>query len=310
MLPLHSIVLFTGAVILIEHPEYTLSFLFALITWIMLALLELRRNEAFLLDSPPSYLGAIFAFVTGRDLFRFSHKSNNDILTAKAQNIMTRREQEEVARKKEVDDFWSSFERKDSILDMPSQGQKELSTNGLHKSSPSSSSSSSKYILLPFQVVLGRCCQHLRCLSRFFNWEYFYLSFWISAFSFLFSLLFFIFVPTRSVVRIVVWTFFGPWMKLLDIFYFSKIESTIQGKQSLYRLGKRKKYDDQSQIKREEMAKCLAMKKFMFGNYSMKVPSLFQPDRFKCHPKAESYVVPYCAKRISILNKRFKAIHR
>ena len=159
-----------------------------------------------------------------------------------------------------------------------------------------------KAVLSPVQQNLAMVCKYLRLMRWIVYWEECYISFWITAGCFMISAVF-VFVPWFFLVkwtsRFVVWTFFGPWMKLLDIFYFSKLKDLSEDEIEAQRLAAREKRRlateealSQARIKREKAAKLEAMKTYMFGKYIARVPVL-KEDRFKDIPRSESYAVPY-----------------
>ena len=159
-----------------------------------------------------------------------------------------------------------------------------------------------KSILFPVQQSLAVVCQYLRLLRWIMYWEECYISFWLTAGCFLVSIIF-LFVPWFFLLkwssRLVIWIFFGPWMKLVDIFYVSKLENLTEEERDKQKLANRLKRQletedarSDARIKREKATKLKAMKTYMFGKYIARIPVL-KEDRFKDIPLAESYAVPY-----------------
>jgi len=159
-----------------------------------------------------------------------------------------------------------------------------------------------KPILFPVQQNLAMLCRYFRHVKYILIWEECYLSFWIVTACILLGLVF-LFVPwfflLKWTARALVWTFFGPWMKLADLLYVSKVqpltEEELEQKKTRERERRRlltSAAATKSRIKREDAAKLKAMKKFMFGRYITRVPVL-KEDRYLDLPLPESTAVPY-----------------
>jgi len=162
-----------------------------------------------------------------------------------------------------------------------------------------------KPLLFPIQQNLSLLLQRLRYIRFVIFWEECYFSFWVTTACFVLSFAF-LFVPwiflLRWATRIFVWLIFGPWMKLVDILYFSENEAPTEEQLLIKKKAniiKRKLATsvavEEARIKREDAAKLKAMKTFMFGKYITKVPVLKQ-DRYRDSPLPESTAVPYVAK--------------
>ena len=102
--------------------------------------------------------------------------------------------------------------------------------------------------------------------------------------------------------RILVYGVFGPLIKIVDIFYFQKLDRmTDQEKE--YREAERKRAQRnhyskdmiKAQIEKEELVKATAMKEHLFGKYLLAIPSILKPERFPGKPRYESYSVPKTA---------------
>ena len=85
-----------------------------------------------------------------------------------------------------------------------------------------------KDLLLPLQQVLHGLCIALRVGCSVVVWRDSYVAFWIVTASFAASFCL-LWIPWAFLLswsfKILVWVLLGPWMKLLDIFYFRRIES-------------------------------------------------------------------------------------
>lgn len=99
---------------------------------------------------------------------------------------------------------------------------------------------------------------------------------------------------------------FGPWMKAVDVFYYSRIqplsEDELEEREKFQRLQRQEltsKAATANRIKRENAAKLRDIKKFMFGDYITKVPVL-KADRHRDAPLPESQAVPYVPKPLQL----------
>lgn len=103
----------------------------------------------------------------------------------------------------------------------------------------------------------------------------------------------------RWALRIVVWTVLGPWMKLVDIHYMKKTQSTEEAQEAAEARMKAK-YESlvasatHAQTRREELVKLKAMKEYMFGQYLAVVPR-FKQQRYLDYALSPSYASPHLA---------------
>lgn len=163
--------------------------------------------------------------------------------------------------------------------------------------------------LYPIQQYLRVGCIWLRVFKNILVWEECYISFWIAMFSFVLSVIVF-FIPwgflIKWTLRIIVWLFMGPWMKVADIYYFSKLkEETDEQKMermNQLQLERQKRLDKQkldAQIVREKTAKLKDFKKYMFGDYICRV-NILKKDRY--------YDVPLPSSSASIYNPQAQSL--
>ena len=143
--------------------------------------------------------------------------------------------------------------------------------------------------LFPIQQYLRVGCIWLRVFKNIMVWEECYISFWIAMTSFVISVVVF-FIPwgwlIKWLLRVTVWIAFGPWMKLADIYYFSRLneESDEQKKQRMnqLQLERQKRLDQQkleAKIAREKSAKLRDFKQYMFGEHICRV-NILKKDRY------------------------------
>jgi hypothetical protein len=159
-----------------------------------------------------------------------------------------------------------------------------------------------KPILYPVQQTLAMICRYIRHARYVLFWEECYISFWVVTACFIVGTIF-LFVPWFFLMtwtaRALVWIFFGPWMKLVDIFYIRKIKPLSQEEidnKKLLELERRRLITSEAlvdaRIKRENAAKLKAMKTYLFGKFISRVPVL-KEDRYRDIPLPESTAVPY-----------------
>ncbi len=143
--------------------------------------------------------------------------------------------------------------------------------------------------LFPIQQYLRVACTWLRVFKNIMVWEECYISFWIAMISFVISVVVF-FIPwgwlIKWLLRVIVWIVFGPWMKLADIYYFSRLneESDEQKKMRMnqLQLERQKRLDQQkleAKIAREKSAKLRDFKQYMFGEHICRV-NILKKDRY------------------------------
>jgi hypothetical protein len=141
-------------------------------------------------------------------------------------------------------------------------------------------------ILFPIQKLLWKSCRIVRVCSSVFLWKDSYLAFWITTLSFSASFLAF-WIPWAWLIqwefRLFVWPLFGPWMKLVDIYYIQREKNNPKGEEiisqseteileNLYNriLGQ----DEWNAVCRENALKNKDMKRYMFGKVRI-VQSMF-----------------------------------
>lgn len=152
-------------------------------------------------------------------------------------------------------------------------------------------------------------CRYLRHARFIIFWQESYFAFWIASACFLLAFMF-MFVPwfflIRWTCRIIVWTVFGPWMKLVDVFYVSKLKPPTEEDIAAKKLAEKERRREatfeaagKARIKREDARKLKAMKKYMFGKFIAKVPVL-KEDRYRDIPLPSSSAVPYQTKALGL----------
>jgi len=100
-------------------------------------------------------------------------------------------------------------------------------------------------------------------------------------------------------LRLGVWVFLGPWMKVVDIFYMKKDQTTEEARKAQEarmkaRLNALLASARNTQIRKEELVKLKDMKKYMFGQYLAVLPK-FKQQRYFDFPLSPSCAYAHSA---------------
>ena len=307
-LPLHSFNAFIVAIVLVERPQLIPSFCFASIAWVLIAVMGWRRNSANIWARCRSYSELMLALLIGetqRSPEQIDQFQGFDEAKVEMEHWMKRiedsQEQARIAYIKAQEDEQQRLKELEEIGDE----ETDIST----KVGGGVSLDPIKGALYPVQLLLGVICTKLRFVKHIVIWEECYFSFWIATGSAILSFAS-LFVPwaflLRWGLRIVVWTIFGPWMKLLDVYYFSQLKPETEedkkkreNEEKLQRRLATTERASKARQNREEAAKLKVMKAYMFGKFGMKVPVL-KEDRWCDRPLAESSATPHASKSLSL----------
>ncbi|KAL7446886.1 hypothetical protein ACHAXM_011668 [Skeletonema potamos] len=295
--PLHSLMAFLVMISIVENLDLMPSFFFGSIGWILIATMEYRTSWPDPWNRCKSFQHYFWALICGDGLIKPRDIAPNE-------NIERIKLREEAWKKRVADaehraleyqkqkqEYWKKFEETadiDEDLEDLSIMKKGFSLNP--------TTAGYKYLytyLYPAYQWLGTTVKVLRITKNIVIWEESYISFWIAVFSFLLSVLA-LFVPWSLIVkwtlRFVVYLFFGPWMKLVDKYYFQmKIdESEEKAKNEKYLAHKIL----QAQVVREFNTKLRDFKQYMFGNYITTV-NIMKKDRFFDKPLPASSAIVY-----------------
>jgi hypothetical protein len=166
-----------------------------------------------------------------------------------------------------------------------------------------------KPILFPIQQNLSILCEVLRLIKNIVIWEECYYSFWVTLTCIVLGVTC-LFIPWRFCIlwssRILVWVLFGPWMKLVDIFYYRKLEQlTDEELEEQYEQSKKNMAEayklivKRARINKENVKKIKAMKTYLFGKFISEVPIL-KTERFRDTPLPESTATPHRPKKLTV----------
>ncbi|KAL7573033.1 hypothetical protein ACA910_018725 [Epithemia clementina (nom. ined.)] len=302
LLPVHSFSAFVSLVLVVERPQLFPAWFFGSLGWMMLATMDYR------LHTPDPWLNCKdFAEFIWALIFGYSPKppasieKNQNAEQAKAfiAQMQKRIEAAEAAAAQDYEENARAQEELEKEMEDIGDTSGDISTN---RKGGGFSVDPFKAVLFPVQKNLAMLCKYLRLVRWIVYWEECYLSFWFTLGCFLISIAF-LFVPWFFIMkwtsRLIVWSLLGPWMKLLDIFYFHKLKNLSEVELEKKKKAAREKrrlanegYLSEARIKREKAAKLQSMKTYMFGKFIARVPVL-KEDRFKDIPLSESYAVPY-----------------
>jgi len=304
-LPLHSMAAFVVAICLVERPELIPSFTFGSIAWVMMAINGWRKSRPNLWARCTSFRRIALQLLWGRSpgaSEKIEPYENWDASKSEIDKFMDRIKEaqrlaqvaEEKAAKENAKFEREEKERLEDLKEMDATTK----TGGLRTAVDPVAQS-----MLPFQIALGMVCRCIRFAKNVLIWEEAYFSFWVVA-ACMFTAVVCLLVPWFFLIkwgsRMFVWTFFGPWMKLLDIYSY-KIKDLIGDEDVWEQMQAVRNKDAKSdmRVRKEDAKKMQTMKEHMFGKYSVSIPVL-KLDRYADIPLPESSATPYQAKELTL----------
>jgi hypothetical protein len=307
-LPIHSFNAFVVATVLVERPQLFPAFCFASIAWVLLAVMGWRRNSPNAWGRCKSYGELIQALVLGKmgisppSIKPFERFDETKL--EMEQWVKRIEDSQEQSRLAYIEAEKAEQERQKELEEIGDM-ENDIST----KVGGGFSIDPTKAVLHPIQLLVGWIVPKIRFVKNVVIWEECYFSFWVATAS-AFLAIVSVFIPWFWIIkwssRLVAWTIFGPWMKLLDVFYFSTLKPETETEKKLREQQEKLKrrlatteLASQARQKREDAAKLKVMKKYMFGKFGIKVPVL-KEDRWSDRPLPESSATPYSAKSLSL----------
>ena len=295
-IPLHSMIMLTCAIIVTEFPKYTVSVFFGSIAWFMLALLEHQRKRPSSWDQPPKYSSLLARFITNRARpVTIEKRENEDSDSAYVHSLEKRRDVNEAASEQ----FWEDYAEDMKVME-EMNNEKPLNTKKDRRSlTKNLKLDLFKKLLHPLQQLVYGICLKLRFVTNILTWDQMYISFWITTAAIICSIasIFIwegVYLWTK---RIILYTLCGPWNKLLDVFYYRKLDSlSDEEKEDLWREKRKKKRNHflykKAQKAKEDRLKEAAVKELMFGPHVVIIPDQFVPERYTSVPNIESSAFP------------------
>lgn len=309
LLPLHSLAAFLVSVSLVERPEYLPSFFFASIVWIMMAVLGWRNDSPNVWRKCTSYKTIAQKILTGHtpsphqtiEPFQNWEQAKSDI-DKFMERITESQKRASIAEQKASKEILIREKQEEERLEDLRETDTTTKTQGIEASvNPVGRS------LLPFQLALGMLCRSLRFVKNVVIWEEAYFSFWVVS-SCIFLSVACLFIPWFWIIRwssrLFVWTIFGPWMKLLDIYWhkIKELKETAGDSDSMWEQVQAARSSDaksERRVKKENAKKMKKMKQYMFGKFSVEIPIL-KLDRYADVPLPDSAAKPCQAKELTL----------
>ena len=301
--PCHSMIAFAWAILLSNNFDRIIAFIFFSPAWCLLGTLESRRANPNPWKKPRTYLELIGILLFNKSYARHRIKENENV-----EEIIEYDE-----RRRELMKF-----RKDAIETVRIQNEidakhLEQESKELDKQAHDSSANNMnigfnqiiltpfKDILLPVQLLLYQSVVISRVATSIVCWYDCVAAFWIVTIALVLCFTAF-FIPWAFLFHwtftIVAWTFLGPWMKLVDIFFIDNVDNmTYIERKALVEADYKKRYDSilgESKIIRllkENSMKMRDMEKYMFGQYVARFP-IFKEERFRSIPLSGGSAVP------------------
>lgn len=298
-IPIHSAVFFIMGITLVENFDLLPSYFLFSIAWLLLTTNEFRQKHPSPWHESLSYLQLWYAVLANQvpPVVIDSHENEGAIRSYEAEQ--KRRQEREVARAKEIRE---RAERIDALFsdERNSAAEAFSDDNATKLGAYRTGLNPLAKALLPIQQTLGDVCKTLRIISSIVLWDESIYAFLIVTGCLVMGLIFLWFpwsFVLRWVVRILIWTFLGPWMKLVDMLFVQK--QTKEGEDEpelLTRLFEEQLHAyeaarDVLMQAKEEILKTRALKRFMFGRFVTRVPQ-FKEYRYPDVPRAESYATP------------------
>jgi len=301
LLPIHSLVAFTMGVFLVEDFERAPAFLLWAVAWFMLATNEERHRNPDPWKQCSTFTEMLLALVSDGRKARREWKVDDKVkerieeYQASQEKAIERQAQRIQMTKKAM-----RGDVKDYI------GEEDSDNESVHMETKTAHVQMNVLapVLFPIQQNLGHACISLRLIRSVVVWDEPVYAFTITLMCILggFQALY---LPwgfiIRQALRVGVWVFLGPWMKLVDVYFFKKIESeednmVIQVLRFIKEHSRALFYKNRKLMEmKESIIQMKAIKKYMFGGLIVRVPR-FKENRYSDIPIAEeSTAVPYMA---------------
>ena len=306
LLPIHSAVAFWMGITLIENFNWAPSYFLFSIAWLLLATNEMRLKNPSPWHGPLNYRQLWHAVLANQapPVIIDAHENEAAIRAYEKE----RKERQDDERKK-AQEARERIERIDALFseERKSAAEAAQEDNSTKMRGPPTLNPWAR-VLLPIQRILGQVCKALRIASSIVLWDESIYAFIIVNSCLLLGFVF-TWVPWHFVVRwtlrIVIWIFLGPWMKLFDIFYVKKRMTKGEDETAMFRkaLEERIKRSTVAREAIEDIMKMRALKRFMFGRFVIRIPQL-KEYRYPDVPRAESYARPVASPPLVVVERR------
>lgn len=231
-LPLHSMVSFGWGVILARDFEKIFSFICFLVAWVLLATMEHRNSNPNPWKHTRSYfelLGVLAFNISNGPRVIEPNENIEEIMEYDAYLEERDRMRKEVIEHTRIEKGirqkqWEQEDKKQEKqnLDIATNTAGGFTELALAPFKP---------VLLPAQTTLYNICIVLRAVSSIVIWEDSVAAFWIVTLALTASLIL-AWIPWSFIFmwsfRIFVWVVLGPWMKLVDVLYVSRLQNMTE----------------------------------------------------------------------------------
>lgn len=293
-LPLHSMIAFTMGIFLIDNFNYLPSFWLFSIAWLLLATNEQRQRNPSPWTGSMTFLQMWYAVLNDKAPGYEIADHENEAAIRRHEAAIKERQEKEVKAVKEA------AKRQQKLMAMDEEIDDDVNEDLQTKVGGPGMFNLLAKVLLPLQHKLGLVCRVLRIISSVVTWNDSFMAFLIVNACLAVGIVF-LFIPwefiVRWTVRILIWVTLGPWMKLVDIYYVQKLSEEGENDAKKFRQLAATKMKTVNatrraiMMRREDVTKLRAMKRYMFGKYVTKVPQ-FKEYRFPDVPCPESKATP------------------
>mmetsp|Transcript_36349 Transcript_36349/g.79135 ORF Transcript_36349/g.79135 Transcript_36349/m.79135 type:complete len:1145 (+) Transcript_36349:145-3579(+) len=300
-LPIRSLVVFIAAVHLVENPDDIPSFMFGAIAFVMLSSLHFRRSSPnkLIRGQPYYYYLCLLLFGKGcvapHNIEPYENAEEYEALKARIEEKAATFEKE--AEEARLENLKKQQEHQKEMEEIGLGSDLDISTQGASGIASSVSFSPLKALYVQIQTILELVVIIIRFSHNILVWEEACLAFWLTSAALVLSFVC-IFIPWGKVIewacRFCVWTFLGPWMKLVDVFWHSHFKRWLHQLQQYQEKQQKEALDlakMEARTTNEDVHKLKAMKTAIFGNYISRVP-VYDCERYKDVPLPASEAHP------------------
>lgn len=305
-LPVHSLTAFVLGVMLVENYNYLPAFSLFAIAWLFLATNEHRQHHPSPWRQPLTFSEMWIGMITGK-------MPKVDIDPLQNEGAIRKYQEEQAAQvKKNEEQAKKAQAQANKLSEFTTQPESaddedaDTSMGGGLNLNPMS------FILLPVQKILTSVCLILRVVTGTLTWDEPIFGFFLVNGCIVGGLVLML-VPwsffIRWTLRIVVWVFLGPWMKLVDIHFVRKLEEEGDNDTKKYAQQLQAATADASQGKKmlmmtkENIQSMTALRKYYFGKFLVTMPR-FKSFRYADYPLMESEAHPVKNKPQVMISER------
>jgi len=299
-IPLHSFILFYMATTLVENWGLYPSYFFFSIAWFLISIQVYNNCRPNPWTRKKSFVGILKMMALGKAGVDNISVGELTVGYSKVQSEGLSNSSEE-----QIDTSLDTTIRHQELSEQHAARVEELGDQVADTNISSSNNKMSldplKPILFPIQLQIVPLMNYLRFVRNVVLWNQPYYTFIITVVSLILGAVFWI-IPwgffVRWTSRFVAWILLGPHMKLVDVFWYSKLvvsqEDFIKQQEEQFKalFDQAKANAKIARLRKEDAEKLRDMKGAIFGKYLSKVPQLCT-DLYVEHPKHTSEAKPY-----------------